>query len=53
MIIEINYREMAYLRSLLQKDTPYPDSIDEESNKLLLQRIQNLDDEIKAELEGE
>ena len=48
MIIEITYKQMSYLRSLLQKDNPHEFSIDEESRKILLAKLLQLEKDCAA-----
>ena len=43
MIVELTYQQMSYIRSLLHKDNPHMDSIDEENRKLLLAKLLQLE----------
>ena len=50
MELQLTYREMAYARHLLHKDTPSPSSIDAESNESLQRKIQSLEKMYTEEL---
>lgn len=50
MIVEITYKEMAYIRELLQKDKPHRNSIDEVIRKDILAKLRLLERDYAAGL---
>jgi len=43
MILELTYKEMAYIRQLLQIDNPRKDSIDDDIRKEILKKLSLLE----------